>query len=204
MSDLQIRALEQSRTIPDAVEMRSPQSGVVVARSTSVGQRFERGDELYRIADLQHVWILADLFPDDARLIPAGATALVHGGEANQTLHARVSNSVPEVDPVAQTVKLRLDAENPGLVLKPNMFVDIEVSVPMPRGLTVPTEAVLDSGNGKTVFVKTAQDTFEARAVETGWRSNGRVQVTKGLKAGENVAVSGQFLIDSETRLAHP
>jgi Cu(I)/Ag(I) efflux system membrane fusion protein len=201
VSDTQIRSIEKTREIPEAVELRAPASGVIVARNATPGQRFMREDELYRIADLSSVWVVAALFPEEGNSIPRGAVAHVKVGNSARPLNAKVSDSVPEFDSVSQTVKLRLDVANPGLALKPDMFVDVEISVPMPAGLTVPQEAVMDLGNKKSVFVASEDGSFAARAVETGWRSGGRVQVISGVQAGEKVVVAGQFLIDSETRM---
>jgi membrane fusion protein, copper/silver efflux system len=205
VSDAQIRSIEKTREVPADVDLRAPASGVIVARNASPGQRFMRGDDLYRIADLSSVWIIADLLPEDGNSIPRGSAAHVKVGNPARTLDAKVSESVPEFDAVSQTVKLRLEAENPGLALKPDMFVDVQISITMPAGLTVPKEAVMDLGNKKSVFVASEDGIFAARAIQTGWRSGGRVQVVSGLKPGDKVVVAGQFLIDSETRMqAHP
>lgn len=205
VSDTQIKAIERARDVPPHIELRSPGAGIILARNATLGQRFNRGDELFRIADLSSVWILADFFREDAASLPRGTSARIHFADPARTLTAKVSDTVPDFDPVTQTVKVRFTADNPGLTLKPDMFVEVELSIPMPAGLTVPQDAVLDSGHASSVFMAAPDGSFVSRAVETGWRSGGRVQITKGLAAGDKVVVSGQFLLDSETRMqAHP
>jgi Cu(I)/Ag(I) efflux system membrane fusion protein len=116
-------------------------------------------------------------------------------------LTARVSNVLPQVDPATRTLKLRLEAENPGLVLRPDMFADVELPIARPAGLTVPVDAVIDSGREQRVFVERSNGVFEPRNVEVGWRFGDRVQIVKGLSEGERVVSAGTFLVDSESRL---
>jgi multidrug efflux pump subunit AcrA (membrane-fusion protein) len=99
---------------------------------------------------------------------------------------------------------MRLEAENPGFRLRPNMFVNVELPISHSPGLTVPSDAILDSGLSKWVFVQTSEGYFESREVETGWRLNDRVQIVKGLGGGEVVASAGTFLIDSESKMQPP
>jgi Cu(I)/Ag(I) efflux system membrane fusion protein len=94
-----------------------------------------------------------------------------------------------------------LEVDNPGFKLRPDMFVNVELTVSLPTGLSVPADAVVDSGMSKRVFVETSSNHFETREVETGWRLNDRVQIVKGLKEGETVVAAGTFLVDSESRL---
>jgi membrane fusion protein, copper/silver efflux system len=96
---------------------------------------------------------------------------------------------------------VRLELDNPGYALRPDMFVDVEFPVTLPAALAVPADAVLDSGRKKTVFVDRGNGFFEPRQVETGWRIGDRIEITKGLMAGERIVVSGTFLIDSESRM---
>jgi YHS domain-containing protein len=108
---------------------------------------------------------------------------------------------LPQFDPATRTLKVRLEAANPGFILRPDMFVDVEYPISLPAALTVPTEAILDTGLYRTVFVDVGDGYFEPRHIETGWRMGDRVEITKGLMEGERIVVSGNFLIDSESRL---
>jgi RND family efflux transporter MFP subunit len=201
MSEMQIEEISKNHMIPEDIYVVSPTDGFILSRNISPGMRFDRESELYRIADLSHVWIAAEVFGKDAAAFRAGTIARVTLPDTGETLQARVSDVLPEVDPATRTLRPRLLADNPGFKLRPNMFVNVEVPVSLPPGLTVPVDAILDSGLTKRVFVQTSQGHFEPRTVETGWKLNDRVQIVKGLHEGETVVSSGTFLVDSESRL---
>jgi Cu(I)/Ag(I) efflux system membrane fusion protein len=201
MSDSQIEEISTSRKIPENVYVVSPTDGFILSRSISPGVRFERYMDLYTIADLSRVWILAEVFGKDAQAFRPGARARVTLPDTGETFQARVSNVLPEVDPATRILKPRLEVDNPGFKLRPDMFVNVELAVSQPPGLTVPADAVLDSGLSKRVFVQTSLGHFETREVQTGWRLNDRVQIVKGLREGETVVAAGTFLVDSESRL---
>jgi Cu(I)/Ag(I) efflux system membrane fusion protein len=112
-----------------------------------------------------------------------------------------VSDVPPQFDPASQTMKVRLELANPGAALRPEMYVDVELDANRPEAVTVPADAVLDAGVRKTVFVEVGVGRFEPRDVETGWRAGGRVEIVRGLAAGERIVVSGTFLVDSESQL---
>jgi len=112
-----------------------------------------------------------------------------------------VSPSEPTFDEATLTLKVRLEAANPDAALKPGMFVDVELPIDLPAAVTVPADAIVDSGLRKTVFVDRGNGNFEPRLVETGWRMDGDVEVTKGLMPGERIVIAGTFLIDSESRM---
>jgi len=201
MSDTQIDEISKNRTLPQDVYVVSPTDGFILTRTVSSGMRFEKHSDLYTIADLSHVWIVAEVLGRDAKAFRPGATAKVTLSDTDQSFRAVVSKVLPEVDPVTRSLKLRLEAENPGFKLRPNMFVNVELPVSLPDGITVPVDAVIDSGESKRVFVQSTAGHFEARAVETGWQMDGRVQILKGLQEGETVVAAGTFLVDSESRL---
>jgi Cu(I)/Ag(I) efflux system membrane fusion protein len=201
MSDSQIDELGKSRHIPEDVYVVSPVDGIVMSRNISAGQRFERFTEFYRIADLSHIWILAEVFGADAQAFRPGTVATISIPDTGQTLRARVTNVLPEVDPATRTMRVRLEADNPGFVLRPDMFVNVELPVSLASGLTVPVDALLDSGVTKRVFVESGDGYFEPREVVTGWRANDRVQIVHGVQEGERVVSAGTFLVDSESRI---
>jgi RND family efflux transporter MFP subunit len=201
MGDPQLKDLARTHQLTRYVEITSPIDGIVLERSISPMQRFDKGAELYRIADLTKVWILADLFGDEARLLVPGTRVKVTVRELSKTLYAQVSQAPALFDPASRTLKLRLEADNPALVLRPDMFVDLEFNAKVPAGLSVPQEAVLDSGLRKIVYVETSDGVFEPRPVETGAAYGGSITVARGLTVGDNIVVSGNFLIDSESRL---
>jgi RND family efflux transporter MFP subunit len=201
MSDIQIDEISEERKIPENVYVVSPTGGFILSRNISPGVRFERYTEMYTIADLSRVWIMAEVFGKDAQAFRPGAKARVTLPDTGQSFQATVSDVLPEVDPATRVLKPRLLVDNPGFKLRPDMFVNVEVAVSLPAGLSVPADAVLDSGMSKRVFVQTSAGHFEERAVETGWRLNDRVQIVKGVREGETVVAAGTFLVDSESRL---
>jgi membrane fusion protein, copper/silver efflux system len=201
VSNSQIREMAKRREVVHDIRVASPVDGVVLKRSVSTGLRFDRGFEFYRIADLDRVWILADVYRDQLPSIRRSASARITTAETRHALSATVSPSEPTFDDAALTLKVRLEAANPRRALTPGMFVDVEFPLDLPSGLVVPADAIVDSGLRKTVFVDRGNGYFEPRLVETGRRSGDDVEVTKGLSAGERIVVSGTFFVDSESRM---
>jgi Cu(I)/Ag(I) efflux system membrane fusion protein len=201
LSEAQIRQMAEDRQLPQTVDIVSPAEGFILARNITPGQHFERDAEFYRIADLTQVWIVADVFGTDVQSVHPGAVARVTLRDQRGAFSARVSNVLPQVDPETRVLKLRLEANNPGFALRPDMFVDVELPVNGSAGLTVPQDAVIDSGREQRVFVERSPGVFEPRSVQIGWRSGNQVEIVNGLKEGERVVVEGTFLVDSESRL---
>ncbi|OLB30446.1 MAG: hypothetical protein DMG41_11855 [Acidobacteria bacterium] len=201
ISDAQIKQMAESHQLPETVEIVSPADGFILARNITPGQHFDRSMEFYRIADLSKVWIVAEIFGSEVQDFRAGTLARVTLPDQGKTFSARVSNTLPQVDPVTRTLKLRLEADNPGFALRPDMFVNVELPVRVPPGLTVPLDALIDSGREQRVFVERSKGMFEPRQVETGRRLSDRVEIVRGLAEGERVVAAGTFLVDSESRL---
>ena len=201
VSNSQIRQMAKRREVVHDIRVESPVDGVVLKRGVTSGLRFDRGFEFYRIADLNRVWIVADVYRDQLPFIRRGASARITTSEASHALSATVSASEPIFDEAALTLKVRLDAANPGLALKPGMFVDVEFPLDRPSALVVPADAIVDSGLRKTVFVDRGNGYFESRLIETGWHIGDDVEVKKGLAAGERIVISGTFFVDSESRM---
>jgi RND family efflux transporter MFP subunit len=196
----QITDLARLRREGREVTLGAPASGVVLERKVAEGSRFNKGDVLWEIGDIESVWITADLFPEDLQSIAGTRTAsvILSSGSA---LRAAVDPSLPRYENAARVAKLRLTANNRDHRLLPGMTVTVTVPRAAARGLTVPVDAVIESGIKPRVFVRRSDGSFEQRAVSTGWRSGGRQQILSGLRSGEEVVTSGAFLIDSESRL---
>lgn len=201
MSDTQIAELSATRKIPEDVYVVSPTDGIILSRSISPGLRFERHTDLYTIADLSHVWVLAEVFGDEEKSFRPGSAVRIVLPGTGKSLPARVSDALPEVDPVTHILKIRLEVNNPGYKLRPEMYVSVELPMSLPPGLSIPQDAVIDSGTSKHVFINTAPDIFEPREVKTGWNMGDRTQVIQGLKEGDKIVSGGSFLIDSESKL---
>ncbi len=201
MGDLQIAEIASTRNLTREIAVRAPATGLVIARNVFPGLRFDRATELYRIVDLSTIWVLADVFQNEASYFQPGVTAQVSLSQYGKTFEARVTDVPPAFDPGSRTLKVRLEAKNPSFLLRPDMFVDVELSVTLPEAVSVPADAVLDSGLHKHVFVDRGKGHFEPRTVETGWHFGDNIAISKGLMPGERIVVSGAFLVDSESRM---
>jgi RND family efflux transporter MFP subunit len=204
MSDQQIQSMAVSHQLPESIDVVAPADGFIVARNISAGQHFEHNMEFYRVADLGRVWVLAEVSEREASYLHAGGAAKITLRDAGRQLSARISDSLPQSESGGGTVKLRLEADNPSFLLRPEMLVDVEVNVPMPAGITVPINAVVDSGARSRVYVEHGDGIFEPREVETGWRVADRVEILRGVQPGDQVVSSATFLVDSESRLKNP
>ena len=197
----QINELIKTRKRTENVDITAPAAGYILTRKVSDGLRFNQGDELYRIADFSRVWILADVFEREEKFLRPGTRTKAVLPNQGIEFEAKVSDALPLFDPVARTLKVRLLADNPKFKLRPDMFVDLDIPVNYPPAVTIPVDAIIDSGLKKTVFVEIGGGIFEPREVETGWRSGGRVEIVSGLTEGESIVVSGTFLVDSESKM---
>jgi len=176
--------------------------GYITTRNAFPRQQVTPAMDLYTLVDLSRVWIIADIFEADAASIRMGAPALITAAyDRALSLRGAVSYIQPEFDAQSRTLKVRIEVPNPGLRLKPDMFVDADFRLATAPRLAVPADAVLDTGERKTVFVDRGEGNFEPREVETGEHIDGRIAILKGLKQGERIVTSGVFLIDSESRL---
>ena len=146
MSDLQIKEIEQGRQYTENIRIIAPATSFILARNISTGQRFERGLELYRLADLRRVWVLADLFENEAQYIQPGEKVKVTYPYQKKTFQATVSEVLPIFDPATRTLKVRLELDNPDYLLRPDMFVDVDFPIKLPPSVNVPVDAVMDSG----------------------------------------------------------
>jgi multidrug efflux pump subunit AcrA (membrane-fusion protein) len=184
------------------ITVHAPMSGFVTERKAFPNQKVTPDSDLYTITDLSRVWIVADVFESDITSIKIGDPAYVmFSGGVAPAIAAKVNYILPQVDPTTRTLKVRLDAANPGTRMKPDMFVTVEFGVVGSPQLTVPAEAVLDTGDRQTVFVDLGNGYLEPRQITIGDRFGDRVTVVRGLSAGERVVSSGTFLVDSESQL---
>ncbi len=201
MSETQLEEVLRERYNKEVIDIRSTEAGYIISRNISMGERFERGVEFYRIADLSQVWIMADIFENEASYFTPGVRCTVRLPQRNLNFSGRVASVLPLYDPVTRTLKVRLETRNTGMVLRPEMFVDVELPVTLPPTITIPREALLDTGLRQTVFVDRGNGIFEPRTVEAGRHFGDRVEIVKGLNPGEKIVISGNFLLDSESRL---
>ena len=198
ISDGDIRALERSGKPKTSLTIYSPASGVVTSKTAIAGARAMAGEPLYEIANLDRVWALADIYETELPFVKVGsaATVTVNGS----TLTGRVAFIAPVVDEATRTVKVRIEIDNRGGALKPDMFADATVEEPQREVLVVPASAVLQTGTRNVVFVVNGS-AIEPRDVVTGSHDADFIEIRGGVVAGEKVATQANFLIDSESRL---
>lgn len=202
ITEEQIAGLEKTGKTKTEMTINAPLNGIVLEKMVFDGAYIIPGMNLYRIADLSTVWIIADVYEYEVPLVKIGQQVRVtQPYSSGEVLHATVSFINPVLDPMTRTVKVRIAVRNPGLVLKPDMFVNVEIMSSSLARLVIPRSAVLDSGTRQIVYVEKEPGVFELRNVTLGVRGENEVEVLQGIKKGERVVTSGNFLIDSESQL---
>ena len=201
LTGAQVAEIEQTQKPIQSIALYAPSTGYIMTRNAFPGQRITADTELYTLADLSRVWVMADVFETDAPQIRLAQAGRVKLQGAAGTYGAKVAYIQPQIDPATRAMKVRLELANPKMQLKPDMFVDVEIDLSGARRLSVPVEAVLDAGTTRTVFLDRGNGYFEPRQVETGERFGDRVEILKGLKPGERIVTAGAFLLNSESQM---
>lgn len=203
ISEEQIQKLKETRKASELIDIYSHQKGVVTMLNIREGMHVTPDTEMMSIVDLSSIWMIAQVFEDEANWVKVGEKSEAKlSAFPDKTWDGVVEYIYPQVDPTTRTLQIRFRFNNPDGVLKPNMYANISLFVDSkPDVLSIPLEALIRSSQGNRVIVKVNDGQFQARAVKTGIESGGRVEILSGLKAGEDVVTSGQFLIDSETNL---
>jgi len=203
ISEEQVKALSKSGESRRTLTFRSPVAGIVTEKKAVQGMRFMPGEALYQIADLSAVWLVADVFEQDIGLVKPGARVKVRiGAYPDKVFAGAVTYVYPTLTAATRTVPVRVELANPGGLLKPGMFAQVEVPVAAPAGaVSVPLSAVIDSGTRQIVLVQAGEGRYVPREVRLGARSDSYVEVLDGIADGEPVVVSANFLIDAESNL---
>jgi membrane fusion protein, copper/silver efflux system len=202
ISDEQIKKIEESGKVVRTMTLSSPVSGYVVQKMAFQGMRAMPGEKLFDIADLGSVWILADIYENELALVKQGQTAMISLSYfPGREMKAVIDYVYPVLSAETRTAKVRFTVPNPGMQLKPQMFTNVEVTIPVGKKLAVPAEAVLDTGMRQVAYVDKGDGYFEPREVKTGMKVEEMLEVLAGLKPGEKIASSAIFLIDSEAQL---
>lgn len=204
ISEGELRQLRREGQARRSVTLRSMASGVVIEKPSIQGKRFMPGEVLYQIADLSSVWVLADVFEQDLAMVHLGqSAAIMVDAYPDKTFNGRVTFIYPTVTPETRTAKVRIELANGQGLLKPAMYARVEIASSHGNNkmLAVPDSAVLDTGTRQLVLVDLGEGRFEPRTVRLGMRADGYVAVLGGVKAGEAVVVSANFLIDAESNL---
>ncbi|HJV66281.1 MAG TPA: efflux RND transporter periplasmic adaptor subunit [Geomonas sp.] len=202
VKDSQIASLEKAGEPNIRIPIYTPLSGVVIEKIVQQGQYVNMGDPLFSIADLSRVWVDVEVYENEFPSIKLGQpVAISSQSYPGKTFKGRVAFIYPFLDPKTRTVKVRVELPNPGLRLKPDMFVNAVIKSPLGQVLSVPASAVIETGTRHVVWVEKSPGVFEPHDVQTGARVDDRVQIVSGLAEGDRVAASGGYLIDSESQL---
>lgn len=202
VSEAEIRQLEREEIVRRNLVIRSPVSGVVMEKMAIAGMRAMAGDTLFKIADLSSVWVIAEVFEQELGLISSGQAVRV-GLDAypGRTFDGKVTFVYPTLNPETRTARVRIELPNPKGLLKPMMYAHVELAGTVRPALAIPESSVLEGGRRPRVLVDRGEGRFEPRLVRLGTRGDEWVEVLEGLKAGENVVISANFLIDAESNL---
>jgi len=199
-----ISEVRETGANPRTIDWPAPGAGTVIAKRVINGQRISAGDELYRIADLSRVWVIADVAESDLGGIKPGLRAAVtFRAYPLQPVEGEVTFVYPEVRPETRTARVRIELPNPQALLKPDMYADVvfRAGADEAPAVSVPDSAVIDSGTLQIVLVARGEGRFEPRAVKLGRHGEGYREVLEGVRAGEEVVTAATFLIDSESNL---
>ena len=202
ISPQQIRALEGSGVAPTSITLHAPISGHIITRNVTQGEKIESGTNLLDIADLTRVWVLADVYEYELPFIRVGQTAkMTLSYLPGRTFEGRVTLIYPVLAEATRTVKVRLEFPNPDFALRPEMYAEIEIQSDLGEALVIPESAVISTGERDVAFVDRGGGVFEPRELRIGARLVDEFEVLEGVADGERVATSGNFLIDSESKL---
>ena len=202
ITEQQINNIEKTEQPKRTLTVYSPVRGYVIQKQALQGTKVESGQALFDVADLSTVWILADIYEQDLPLIREGQKAAINFPYyPGKTFIATINYVYPTLDNVSRTAKARFTIPNSKGIFKPQMYSDMEISIGLGSQLAVPESAVINTGKRQIVYVDLGNGNFQQRVVKTGQRANGMIQILSGIKAGEVVSTSANFLIDSEARL---
>lgn len=200
----EIGQLEKSGIIHKTLKLNSPARAVVIHKNVVEGAYVKEGMSLYEIADLSSIWVYASVYDNELPWIKNGQEAEMELSYApGKILMGKISYIYPYLNEKARDVKVRIEFPNPDLLLKPGMYANVKIKTSAIKdALVIPTEAVIRSGERNLVFISTGEGRFQPRPVRIGEESDdGKVRIIAGLKEGENVVISAQFLLDSESKL---
>ncbi len=202
VKESQIAELEKAGKPNIRLPIHSAQSGIVVEKMVQQGQYVNVGETLFNVADLSTVWVEIEVYENEFSAIHIGQQVEIRSQSfPGKPFVGRISFIYPFLDPKTRTVKARVEMPNQGMKLKPDMFVNAIIKVPLGASIVVPTTAVMDTGKRQVAWVETAPGIFEPREVQVGQQNGDSIQILSGLKNGDKVAVSGGYLIDSEAQL---
>ena len=198
----QIKNIEESGKTIRTLTLYSPASGFITQKMAVSGMKVMPGEKLYDIADLSNLWVIADIYEAELALIKVGDKASITLAYLpGKEISSQIDYIYPSISPETRTVKVRLKLANSESKLKPQMFTNVEIKINLGRKLMIPESAAIDTGKGMVTYVDLGNGAFEPREIKSGLRSDGYIEVLRGLKPGEKVVFAANFLVDSEAQL---
>jgi len=202
ISAAQLQHLQHEGKVTRTLTLYSPATGVVLEKTALQGMRFMPGENLFRIADLSKIWLIADVFEQDLALVRLGQSVKISvDAYPEREFSGEVSYIYPTISPQTRTAQVRVEMSNPDGLLKPDLYASVQLDSGRGMALTVPESAVIDSGKRQVVLVQREEGLFEPREVTLGRRGDGYAEVLEGVSEGEQVVVRANFLIDAESKL---
>jgi Cu(I)/Ag(I) efflux system membrane fusion protein len=202
VADKQIAELEKLRKPSDNLTLLSPFRGIIQDVQADQGRNVMVGDRLVELVDLSVVWVWAEFYQDDLPILTKGLPLKITTSTyPNETFSGAVAVVDPFLDEVKRTARVRLDVENAGMKLRPNMYVNAEAELDRGEGLAIPVDAIMPTGKRNIAFVDKGGGKLEPRFVELGAKFGDMYGVQNGLQAGERVVASANFLIDAEAKV---
>ena len=197
-----VKQIEEGGEPQKTLTIFSPSNGYIFQKPVFKGTRLSPGDKIFDVVDLSTVWVIADIYEYELPLVKVGQKAKITMSYfPEKEIFSKVDFIYPALSGQTRTAKVRFTVHNPKVHLKPQMFTNVEMTVNLGERLAIPEDAIIDTGKRQIVYVDRGEGFFEPRKVELGVRADGMVEILKGLKAGEKVASSATFLIDSESKL---
>ncbi|PKN52544.1 MAG: efflux RND transporter periplasmic adaptor subunit [Deltaproteobacteria bacterium HGW-Deltaproteobacteria-13] len=202
VSEVQIKQIEETGKPIRTLTLYAPVSGYVMQKMVVAGMKVMPGEKMFDIADLSGLWVIADIYEYELPLIKVGnQAAITLAYLPGVELMSQIDYIYPDINAQTRTAKVRLKLANSHRQLKPQMFTNVEIKINLGRKLVIPESAMIDTGKAMVVYVDLGNDAFEPREIKTGIRTEGYVEVLRGLKSGEKVVAAANFLVDSEAQL---
>jgi RND family efflux transporter MFP subunit len=202
MTPTQIEELERTQDVKNTLTQYSKYNGTITKKYVHVGHWAMMGEDIYDVADLSNIWVIANIYESDVQHIQNGQSVeITSSAYAGEIFNAKINFVEPVFDAATRTLQVRIDVSNPNNKLKPDMYVKVKVNTYVAQTLAVPKNAVIKTGERNIVYVEKSKGVYEPREVQISYMQDGYYAVTSGLKEGEKVVSTGGFLIDSETQI---
>lgn len=202
MTYAQIDELERTRSVKTTTIQYSKYSGIITKKYVHVGHWAMAGEDIYDVADLSSVWVIANIYESDMQYIKNGQTAEIYStAYPDEVMRAKINFINPVFNPESRTLEVRIDVSNKDMKLKPDMYLKVKINTYVTQSISVPKNAVIRTGEHNYVYIEKEKGVYEPKEVQIGYEQDGYYAITSGLAEGDLVVTSGGFLIDSESQI---